>query len=126
MEHALLLAIIHGTKHVWTRLDLLADVAAILRQPLDWDLVHGEVRHAGAGRAAAVAGYLLRDVVSVFSPLLAEDRFAARIARATAERLIQQRDPTWWQTRTFDLAVREHSSDRLRYVTKLYIKRSAH
>jgi hypothetical protein len=126
MEHALLLAIIHGTKHVWTRLDLLADIAAILRQPLDWDLVHREIRHAGAKRAAAVAGYLLRDVVSVFSPLLAEDRSAARIARATAERLIQQRDPTWWQTRTFDLAVREHASDRLRYVTKLYIKRSAH
>jgi hypothetical protein len=124
--HDLLLAIIHGTKHVWTRLDLLADTAAIIRQPLDWDLVHREIRSAGATRAAAVAGYLLRNVLSVSTPLLAmNDGFAARIARAAAQRLVQQRDPTWWQTRSFDLAVRERASDRLRYVTKLYRKWSA-
>jgi hypothetical protein len=125
-EHDLILAIIHGTKHVWTRLDLLADTAALVRQPLDWDLVHREIRNAGAARAAAVAGYLLRDVLSVSTPLLVMNAgFAGRIARVTAQRLVQQQDPNWWQTRAFDLAVRERPSDQLRYVTKLYRRWSA-
>ena len=118
--HTLLLAIIHGTKHLWTRLDLLADAAGIIRQPLDWDVLHRDIRRAGAARAAAVAGYLLRDVLSVETPLLEDDRLAARIARTTAETLSRQRDPTFWRTRAFDLAVRERAGDRLRYVTNLY------
>jgi hypothetical protein len=121
-EHALLLAIIHGTKHVWTRLDLLADIAGIIRKPLDWDLVRHEVRQAGAERAAAVAGRLLRDILGISTPLLGKDRSGARLADAIAQRLVRQRDPSYWQSRIFDLAVRERPADRLRYVTNLYRK----
>jgi hypothetical protein len=125
-EHALLLGIIHGTKHLWTRLDLLADTAGIIRQQLDWEVLQLELDRAGAVRAAAVAGYLLRDVLSIDTPLLKDDRVAARIARDTAATLLRQQEPSFWRTRAFDLAVRERISDRRRYVRGLYRKWRSH
>lgn len=114
-EHSLLLAIIHGTKHLWTRLDLLADVAALARLPLDWTQVHQELAHLGATRAGAVSAYLLRDFLGSPTNLLVNDSTALRISSVSARRLKDQRDPTYWQARVFDLAVRERVRDRIRY-----------
>lgn len=114
-EHSLLLAIIHGTKHLWTRLDLLADVAALARLPLDWIQVQRELAHLGATRAGAVSGYLLRDFLAVPTHLLVEDSLAFRISSGIARRLKDRRDPTYWQARVLDVAVRERVRDRMRY-----------
>lgn len=124
-EHALVLAIVHGTKHVWTRLDLLADVAGLARQPLEWELADREFGRLGARRAAAVTGFLLEDLLSLRTPLLTQDRVARRIAYAVAARLRARSDPTYWQSRLFDVVVRERAADRLRYATNLYRKWSA-
>lgn len=114
-EHSLLLAIIHGTKHLWTRLDLLADVAALARLPLDWAKVHGELADLGAARAGAVSGYLLRDFLGITTNLAMNDSAALQISSGIAQRLRDQRDPTYWQARVLDVAVRERVRDRIRY-----------
>jgi hypothetical protein len=51
-EDELLLISIHGAKHLWERLNLIADVAALIaRQPnLDWDSTFKTSRNIGADR----------------------------------------------------------------------------
>jgi len=51
-EDELLLICIHGAKHLWERLNLIADVAALIaRQPnLDWDSTFKASRNIGADR----------------------------------------------------------------------------
>ena len=124
-EHALVLAIVHGTKHAWSRLDLLADVAAIARRRLDWKDVLSQIDRMGARRAATLAGILLRDVLDLPSPLLTDHRIGRRFSGRVKSRMLFPADPTYWETRLFDFRVRERASDRLRYVTNLYRKWSA-
>ncbi|MGQ0561472.1 MAG: nucleotidyltransferase domain-containing protein [Gemmatimonadota bacterium] len=119
-EHALVLAVVHGTKHLWARLDLIADVSALSRMPLDWDEALTGLGRLGARRGGAVAGALLRTLLCTQTPLIAEDTAAERAAATVVQRLRAGREPTYWQARRFDVAVRERLGDRLRYARLLY------
>lgn len=120
-EHALLLAILHGTRHAWERLDLVADVAALAQQPLDWSEVRLMVRQAGAARAAAVAFRLAEEFAGLAKTEFAYAR-GDRLASSASDRLVACRQPTYWQTRRFDLAVRERLGDRLRYLVRFGLR----
>ena len=117
-EDSLVFGIVHGTKHLWSRLDLIADVGAQARQDLDWNAVRRELSVAGATRAAAVAGYLHTDFLNRPTPLLVADRTAAKLGRRTAARLRRQEDLSPCQARTFDFMVRERTRDGLGYVRR--------
>lgn len=122
LSHAASLAIIHGTKHVWSRLDLVADVAAFGRTNVDWTEVAEVMHRAGAARAAAVAAHLARSFTGWTPPLATSYPEAARLAELIHGRIVRQEAPTYWQARMFDLAVRERLSDRFRYVARLGLK----
>lgn len=121
--HALVLAVVHGTKHVWSRLDLVADVAAASARPLDEAEVARCLREAGAERAAAVAGELATQLLGRGTRFGGGDREARRIAAKVAARLTGSSEPSYWQIRSFDLAVRERLRDRVRYATRLALNR---
>lgn len=60
-EDEFLMLVVHGTKHAWTRLSWLADLAALLRvSSLDWDYVRSESRRMRIARMVRIALILAR------------------------------------------------------------------
>lgn len=120
--HAATFAIIHGTKHVWSRLDLVSDVAGFGGTAVDWDEVARTLGAMGARRAGAVAVELARVLASWSVPAELADTKSARIARRISRRIESGETPTYWQSRVYDLTVRERFSDRARYLARLGLK----
>lgn len=115
-EHSLQLAVLHGTKHIWSRLDMVADVYALFGQDLDHCRVERELAAMGAARALAVARVLCARLFGGKSP----DGVLARfIGRWSMPGVLQASAPNFWQMRLFDLTVRERLSDKARYAVGL-------
>jgi hypothetical protein len=77
--------IVHGTRHAWSRLMWLVDVAELLRTSpnIDWQLFAKDAEECGAARMVATALVLVKDLfgVSVSSDTTAyADASAARLA----------------------------------------------
>lgn len=77
---------LHGTAHGWSRLKWLADIAALAEGPAD-DLsaLLDHAHRRNAGRCAAVALCLMRDILAVPIPIdvaerLTQDRHVAKLA----------------------------------------------
>jgi hypothetical protein len=115
-EHSLVFAIVHGTKHTWSRLDLVADVEALFSKDLDDQVVESELMRLGAKRAAAVARAIC---VKVFEGEGEGEGIAQGIAGRVVAGLMNSHAPTFWQTRAFDISVRERFIDKLRYTVRL-------
>lgn len=71
--------LVHGTRHAWSRLKWLADVAALLsRYPLDAiEPLYRELQTLQAGRAAAVGFLLCHDLLGLALPSDLLDEFRA-------------------------------------------------
>jgi hypothetical protein len=61
----------HAAKHLWHRLELLAQIAALARRPLDWPAVDALAASAGAARQTALSFLLARDLLGITPPPLA-------------------------------------------------------
>jgi hypothetical protein len=109
LEDAALFAIIHATKHAWSRFDFLTEMQAFEQSAVDWDVVETRAQHIGALRAVKVA----RELASL-RPKSA--------AAKQAWQAMQAGGLSYWQTRGFDLRVRERWQDRVRYVLRLVLK----
>lgn len=117
LEDAALLAVIHGTKHAWSRLDLVADLSGFAAQAIDWPRVAAQAHAVGAVRALQVSRLLLAELAGGLA--VTASPADARLARSVADRLLASSERGFWETRLFDLAVRERLSDRLRYALRL-------
>jgi hypothetical protein len=89
-ETTLLLLCMHGTKHQWSRLNWVCDVAQLLRRSpnLDWDRIEAEAKQVGLRKAVALGLLLAHSLCGVACPAEAIwklDSFPS--VRTVAERL---------------------------------------
>lgn len=125
-EMHLLLLCLHGAKHLWSRHLWTADVAALLRQPVDWALVIAEAKKRGMLRLLLVGvEWALRaggrERPQPVAEALARDRGAGRMCNRL--RAAFAADPAWFpgddlQRARLHLAIRERARDRARYLVR--------
>jgi len=126
-EDLLLVLCVHASKHEWTELRSITDVAGLLaREPdVDWRELLGRARELGSARmlllglalARAVAGSRLApEVVEA----LAEDPGASRMTAEVAARLFREdyEAPSVFRLSSFRMRMRERRSDRVAYVLR--------
>jgi hypothetical protein len=92
VEHELVLVCIHGAKHLWERLTLVADVAALVARQttLNWQESFAAAEAAGAGRMLRAGLILAEDLLRAPLPQeiqlrIRADAAAARLAREIAQ-----------------------------------------
>ena len=126
-EHLLLLLCVHGTKHFWSELRWLVDVAELVRssEPFDWDRVVTRARQHGCLRILLLGLALARDILEAALPNgidaeIAKDRAIPGLIQLVRNRLFGGDDPpTLRETVTFHLRSRERPVDRIRYCLRL-------
>jgi hypothetical protein len=118
LENAYIIAALHAARHRWSRLDLIADVAAFEGADMDWTAVQHIATQGGIRRIVEVAETLtafIRDGrVSANPPLLVE---------TLLKNLAQGADFSRWRGFWVDWSVRERSSDRLAYALRRGLRR---
>lgn len=68
-EHTLLMLCMHGSKHLWSRLTWVVDVArALAVRSLDWDKAHREAKRTGLRTALALGALLAHKMTAVPLP----------------------------------------------------------
>ncbi len=134
LEDLLLVLCIHGSKHEWTRLQWIADVAVLIgRCPqLDLPLVLAQARARGTLRMTLLGLGLARHVLGTPMPdvvnrALAQDRCAARLVSHFAVRLFAGRleAPSPAQFSRWRSAMRERCTDRARYAVRTVLTPTA-
>ena len=91
IEDELILICIHGAKHLWERLSMVADVAALVdrQTSLDWQLAFATARSVGAERMLHTGLLLARNLLGAALPQnvqarLQSDRSASQLAAKIA------------------------------------------
>jgi len=102
---ALLMLCMHGSKHVWSRLIWICDVAKLLESEpeLDWDFVRHEAKRVGLWRCLALGVLLARGVAGAKVPAAVErgfeaDRRVRNLAEFLEEHVLEEpgRTPEGW------------------------------
>lgn len=122
-ENLLLFLCVHGTKHEWTRLKWIRDVAAVVANhpEMDWPDVFREARRIGAERILTVGLHLASDVLGCDLPhdvrRRTEEPRTMSLAREVRERLFQSAGSTHnaLQRSIFHLKIRERFRDKVRF-----------
>jgi hypothetical protein len=139
VEDLLLLLCVHGTKHGWSRLAWICDVAELLRSypGLDWEWALSQARVRGGRRMLALGLLLSHDVLDapVPAPIAAQarsDRRAGSLAREVRTHLFRDTDDTSGSLHRpaeyripFNLKSRERVRDKLRCFVGLVLHLSA-
>jgi hypothetical protein len=122
-ENLLLFLCVHGTKHEWTRLKWIRDVAAVVTNhpDMNWPDVFREARRMGAARILTVGLRLASEVLRCQLPdhvrRRTEEAATVTLADGLRERLFQQadggHDPL--HRSHFHLQVRERFRDKARF-----------
>jgi hypothetical protein len=66
--HLAVLTCSHAAKHLWHRLELLAQIAALTKRKADWQAVERRAIAAGAARQVGLSFLLVRDILGVVLP----------------------------------------------------------
>jgi hypothetical protein len=93
----LLMLCMHGSKHVWSRLIWICDVAKLLERELDldWDFAQQEARRVGLWRCLALGVLLARRAAGAPAPadvlqIFEQDRWASRLAEHLDEQVVEE------------------------------------
>jgi Uncharacterised nucleotidyltransferase len=128
VEHELVLVCIHGAKHLWERLTLVADVAALAARQttLNWQESFAAAEDAGAGRMLRTGLILAEDLLRAPLPQdiqsrIRADAAASRLAREIAVWLPSAGDslPGLLQRALFRMRMRGAGASGLGYLLKL-------
>lgn len=130
-ENLLWYLCLHGSKHKWTELRWVCDVAELLREhsDLDWNLVCARAAELGLERRLYLGLSLCRKIMGTPLPAIVEDRIESmpsveRLAAEVMERLfIPSRGksvPAKIRRLTFQLRTMDHLQDRVRYFTRFF------
>jgi hypothetical protein len=120
----LLLLCVHGSRHLWTRLTWIADLAELMRAQPDarWDDALDRATATGSRRMLLTGLALSRDLLDAALPeelalAVRRDPRAVRLAATFARRLFLEgaRAPTLLDTARLHLAMRERWADRAVY-----------
>jgi len=128
-EDTLLMLCVHATKHVWTRLGWVCDIARLVQghPHLDWPAVLEQARGTGCLRMLHLGLDLAQHLFQAPLPpevvaTLAGDKAVVTLARQVCDWQRQQphaiSDASMFR---FHLRARERTSDRLRYVVRLVL-----
>jgi hypothetical protein len=125
-EALLLFLCVHGTKHMWSRLQWLGDVARLVRKPLAWDAVLQLAEEAGCMRPLLLGLSLAHELLeapvpeNILQRARAEQAVPAR-ARQVALRLmrIPPSEPHSWELTTFNARMAERTWDKVRHLAAL-------
>ncbi len=120
LEDLLIYLAVHGTKHRWTRLKWIADVAGLIRrQPgMDWSAVFKRADEVGARRAVQLAVWLARRLLGAPAPVKAPPaptRPVQQLADAVVDHWLfasPDAEPDPWRTFWFHWQARERWRDR--------------
>jgi hypothetical protein len=127
-EDELLLISIHGAKHLWERLNLVADVASLIaRQPnLDWDSTFRSSRNIGADRMLHIGLLLAHNLLRAPLPQNIQARIqadtpASRLAAQITARLPSagHAPPGLLSRAIFRVRMRGNALSGLAYLLKL-------
>ena len=126
-EYLLLLLCVHGTKHFWSELRWLVDLAELVRsaEPFDWDRVVTRARQHGCLRILLLGLALARDILEAALPNgidaeITKDRAIPGLVQHVKKRLFSgDGPPTLRESVAFHLRSRERLADRIRYCLRL-------
>ena len=110
LENAYLMAVLHAARHRWSRLDLIADVAAFEGVQFDRAMVRSCAEQSGVLRIMHVAESM--------AALLRAGRSRgpeARVVASLMKKLAQGSTFSRWAGFWLDIGIRERASDRFRY-----------
>ena len=108
LEDAYLIAVLHASRHQWSRLDLIADIAAFQCLDIDRATIQKCAESAGVLRILHVAESLADE--------LRGEGQGGGVARSLLEKLAEGRGFSRWQGFWLDWRLRERAGDRLRYL----------
>jgi hypothetical protein len=123
-EDALLVACVHGCKHVWARLGWICDVAEWLRlhQGTDWERLFEQARRLGSQRMLLLGLSVARDLLGTPLPEPVDHRAGADGGVRTLTRQVRRQffqesasESGLWATGIFHLRARDGLRDRIRY-----------
>lgn len=124
-EDLLLTLCVHAAKHCWPQLGMVRDIAALARQPLDWQWITTESQRLGIVRIVCLSLLLARNLLNL--PLPPEPAMNPEVEKLEAVALTlgeYMRSNTALQTESlgyfrFMSRMRERWQDRLRFATRL-------
>ncbi|MCA9498685.1 MAG: nucleotidyltransferase family protein [Nitrospirales bacterium] len=131
-EVVLLILCVHGSKHLWTKLQWLCDVAELLRAypKLDWERVNAYARRFGSQRMLAVAGLFAHDLLGTTLSTdvlerMKQDKVAQLLVGQLRSQLFMAGDtiPGAVEPSFFYLQMRERWRNQARYVFRLCVAR---
>ena len=122
-ENLLLFLCVHGTKHGWTRLKWIRDVAAVVANhpDIDWPDVFREAQRMGIERMLTVGLRLASDTLGCALPedvkRKTDDATTVSLAHGVRERLFEstETDHSAMERSLFHLKIRERLLDKLRF-----------
>jgi hypothetical protein len=124
-EHLLLVLCAHAAKHAWVRLGWLRDIAAVLQQPADWNLVE-HARTLGIRRMVAVSLLLAQRLLGASIPdsvreLSRADREVEDLSERIARDLPGAEEYNSESVQYFGLMLRlrERTRDQLKFLFRL-------
>ncbi len=100
LEHQLLYLSTHGAKHYWERLSWLLDIAMLMQQSVDWEIVIAEAKRLGIRRPVSQAIALASELLNIDRPrawidsekaLNERDRMAITWLTTVARKTLQDR-----------------------------------
>ncbi len=122
LEDLLLALCIHGTKHLWKRLEWISCLAALTRAEfrLDWERAWSQAASLHGSRMLLLGLSLARDLSGAELPArvktqLQADKGTARLARQIRESMFSEEVTGFLQETWFRLRARERIQDRIRY-----------
>ena len=117
VEHAYLLLVMHAARHQWSRLDLIADIAAFQKLALDRALVTRVASTSGISRlvelSESLAALFYGEAPARMHP----------ITTKLANSLIEGRKFGRWDGAWLDVLAREGTADQLRYIIGRFVRR---
>ena len=131
-EVVLLILCVHGSKHLWTKLQWLCDVAELLRAypKLDWERVNGHASRLGSQRMLALGALFAHDLLGTTLPTevlerLKQDTMAQSFVGQLHSQLFLEGDTSAGAVNpsVFYLQIRERWWDKAKYAMYLCVQR---
>jgi hypothetical protein len=130
-EDLLLYLCLHGSRHLWFRLQWICDVAQLLHThpDLDWGLLMAEATASGGKRMLFLGLSIAQEFLGVFLPpdierLIYRDRPTARLIRRIKhhyyEAPLENIEP--WREVLFRLQLIDNPLDRITYLPRFWLK----
>lgn len=126
-EDLLLILCVHGSKHLWTGLDWICDVATLINhcQNLAWDRLMRQAENFGCVRFLLLGLYLAHDLFDLALPAeilqsIRNDSVIAGLARQVCARLFSEpyAEPSGREKFVFLMCARERLRDKTQFLLR--------